>query len=180
LTVAAGAAWAVPTNGDFSQDLTVGWTANGNVIWDGSLASFGENIDEPYTSTLVSDPFEMPDTATTLSFYVNFSSIPEGGTPDTDTFTAFINNQEIYSLSNHDTTRFSGTIIRDIPDEFLGQNVFLGFSLSREQDSWMTTVELDNVIVNESAVVVPAPGALLLAAIGTALVGWIRRSQTLR
>jgi hypothetical protein len=57
-----------------------------------------------------------------------------------------------------------------------GYDVLLSFDLWGGLDGMQTTVSLDNVNVS----VIPAPGALLLAFIGTGLVGWLRRSRRIR
>jgi hypothetical protein len=56
---------------------------------------------------------------------------------------------------------------------FAGRDVRLAFNLLSASDGKTTNVAIDNV--NVTVTTVPAPGALILALIGTATVGLIRR-----
>jgi hypothetical protein len=190
LTLAfTGQVLAVPSNGDFSTPGLADWTVSGTVAEaeEGGLALFNENTSGDRMSSLSQD-FTMPSNAQNLTFERIFNY--SGGPPNSDTFSVSLTN-----LSNNAVTTLyyinsdsvespagssSGNLVTLDMSSFSSQDVRLTFALySDPADEGTTIVSLDNVAISSSAPIVPAPGALLMAAIGTTLVGWFRRSKTL-
>ena len=105
--------------------------------------------------------------------------MPAVGPPETDIFTASLNNgTPFYTLSSTDliaagVTSFAQTFTYDV-SSFIGAGpVKLEFNLAHDYtDVWDTTVLLDNVEL------VPIPGALVLGTLGLGLAGWkLRRRE---
>jgi hypothetical protein len=190
LTMAfSGQVLAVPSNGDFSTPGLAGWTATGEVAEaeEGGFALFNENYNGDRLSTLSQD-FTMPDNSQNLTFDRIFNYT--GGPPSSDTFSVTLTDLStntttmLYSFDSDSIEWPSGSSSGDLitldVSSFSNENVRLMFTLySDPADEGITVVSLDNVAISSAAPVVPAPGALLMAAIGTAIVGWIRRSKTL-
>ena len=198
VSIAAPAALAVPTNGDFSTPGLAGWTVeNGTVVDAGGMAAFDEDM-YSLTSTL-SQQFTMPSDALELSFDIWLEWIPENGEPDTDAFAAYLLDPVTYTpLINNPgypdffyldidgyletVGTYSGVTATVDVSSLAGLDVLLRFELIGDDDGFLTTAFLDNVDVSTSGgtPVIPAPGALLLAGIGTTLIGWLRRSEIIR
>lgn len=161
-------------NGDFSIPDLNGWTFSDGVsdgdpyTTDSGYAFFYPDVDP--NSTLSQD-FYVPGDVQTLSFDVNMIWSGSGG-GDTDEFTAYLNGSAFYSINNADSN--SGNIIETVTydiSDFNNQLVSLAFELTSDfEDEKLATVSLDNV-----ALLVPAPGALLLGLIGTGAVGLWRK-----
>ncbi len=187
-------AFAGPTvqNGDFSTPGLSGWTVEYGTVTDGGGYALFEEDPFDLSSTL-SQGFTIPTLALELSFDVVMSAVP-GGAFDpfawADTFTASLYDSgdnplfanplgidEFFYLDNTGFVDTTGTITGNTVSldvsSLVGQDVLLVFDLWGGDDGWLTSVSLDNVNVS----VIPAPGALLLAGIGTALVGFLRRSR---
>ena len=198
LALASVTAYAGPTieNGDFSAGLT-GWDVDppGCVVLDpGGYAVIVE--DPTYFSFLLSQEFQVPDLVLSLSFERNMSTSPGGntGSPMPDGFTACLLDagtlfplvstalgySDFYYLENSGLEDFVDTFVTVTGDTVSlnlsglgleGRQAVLDFYLLGTDDGYMTEVALDNVQVS----VIPAPGALLLALIGTGAVGLWRR-----
>ncbi len=195
LFLLTGAVWAAPTlqNGDFSNGLE-GWDVEFGTVTDGGGFAYFQEDDWDASSTL-SQTFTLPDLALELSFDVWMESVPGGPDDpwawpdeftasllDPDTFDPLIANPgytEFFYLDNTGVvetvaTYVGNTVTLDVSG-LAGQNVFLAFDLWGGYDGMNTTVGVDNVSVS----VIPAPGALLLAGIGTCIVGKLRRMKKL-
>jgi hypothetical protein len=195
----ASVASAIPTNGDFSQPISVGWTVeSGTVTVIDGYAKFEE--DESLMSSLINDqPFTIPAGALDLSFDLKMDV---KGLPSSDAFTVSLLDPGFnplisydpgvvtwfYYLENPYVEPMTVATVNDIGNDWkrvtlhvsslveLGpQDVLLAFDLFSIDDTVTTTVSLDNVNVT----IIPAPGALLLGFIGTGLVSLLRRSKTM-
>jgi hypothetical protein len=189
LTTAGLTAYASPTplNGDFSAGLTDWNLEYGTVTDGGGFALFQEHATS--LSSTLSQEFTIPALALELSFDLVMSA---AGTPDpsawADAFTASLLDPvtldpliynpgytEFYYLDNTGleqtvATVSGNTIALDISG-LRGLNAFLSFDLWASYDGMDTSVNLDNVNIS----LIPAPGALLLALMGTGAVGLWRR-----
>jgi hypothetical protein len=167
-------------NGNFNIPDLFGWTVNpdGKVSDGGGYAFFEEKDFDDRMSSLWQE-FTLPVGAQNLSFELTMVS-EGGGLPTTDVFTVslldYTNNETtvLYSLDNEDAYGENywefDTLETLNVSSFANRYVRLKFGLLSDADGWTTTVALDNVIVT-----IPAPGALILALIGTATVGLIRK-----
>jgi hypothetical protein len=174
-------------NADFSAGLS-NWTVEYGTVTDGGgFALFEEDLFD--LSSTLSQVFTIPTLALELSFDVVMASVP-GEEHETwpDAFTASLLDPgtldplifnpgytEFYYLDNlgNEVTVASvmgNKVMLDVSG-LAGQDVFLSFDLWGGLDGMQTTVGIDNVNVS----VIPAPGALLLALIGTGLLGIIGR-----
>jgi hypothetical protein len=181
VSVLSGLSQASITNGDFSAPTLDPWIASpsGLVSLEGGQAKFAENDNGDYRSSL-SQWILIPEGAQ-LSFYYDMNSVGSG-TPDSDTFYAYLGGVEIFSINNDSLALIGGGTISDTNSidvsSFAGPNVELKFVLYSDlEDSLITTVLLDNV--NVSAVIVPVPSAMLLGGLGVASVNWLRRRRVL-
>jgi hypothetical protein len=183
------------TNGDFSTLDLSGWTVEFGTVTDGGgYALFEEDLSD--LSSTLSQQFTIPALALELSFDL-WMSAEAGGDYDPfswpDAFTASLLDPVTFDplISNPGVTEFyyldntgyeetvgtvSGSTVSLDVSNWAGYDVLLSFDLWGGLDGMQTTVSLDNVNVS----VIPAPGALLLAFIGTGLVGWLRRSRRIR
>lgn len=187
VALAGVTAFAVPTNGDFSDGLN-GWTIESGTVFDGGgFALFIEDFSVP--SSTLSQEFTIPLLALELSFDVNMESdLPES---PVDVFTAYLYDNstdlkplvsnpgvgvdEFFYMDNDGVINtvgtFDGTTVTLDVSGFRGLNAYLVFDLWNGDDKRQTGVSLDNVSIS----VVPAPGALMLGLIGTGMVGVIRK-----
>jgi len=181
------------TNGDFSADLTTGWTIAGRVEWWSNVsARFGPDEEEVFQHSTLSQIFTMDAGSRTLSFDL----VMEAGSPETDVFTAsllnpltnapliFIDgNDYFFSLSSDGAIEYDelvtvtgDTIWLDVSGLLADSNVKIVFDLAHDYfDKTDTYAFLDNVNVS----LIPAPGAFLLGSIGVGFVTWLRRRRTL-
>jgi hypothetical protein len=161
------------TNGDFSNGLN-DWVVESGTVTDGDGYAFFEQgvFGDP---AILSQEFTIPDGALMLTFDVNMVSKYEGGPgPETDKFTAYLypDVEEFFSMDNEGFVGFDSRTVNLDVSGFSGMNAYLVFELTSDiTDGVLATVSLDNVNIS----VIPAPGALLLAFVGTGLVGWLRR-----
>jgi hypothetical protein len=185
IAVFSSCAAAQLTNGDFSSGLS-GWAVESGTVTDGGGYAFFEpgEFGDP---AILSQEFTMPDGAQTLTFDVDMVSEDEGGPgPETDIFTAYLykssadltplfsisSNGEFFYMDNEDFIGIDSRMVSLDVSGFGSMNAFLVFKLTSDiEDGVLATVSLDNV--NISAI--PVPGALLLAFVGTGLVGCLRR-----
>jgi hypothetical protein len=177
------------TNGDFnSSDLSV-WSPDGNVVYD----DVKENVILGETDAIggkssLSQGFDLPDNALTLSFEMSFYTpfVP----PNCDEFTASLSGHVFYSRDSSGYVYHNEVTVEDIGDgwqriildvsSLVDPSVLLEFALLSGDTDVPSLVTLDNVVVDTSLNVIPAPGALLLAAMGAGLAGWLRKSGKLR
>ena len=176
---------AVPTlqNGDFSTPGLADWTVGFGVTDGGEYAKFEQNASSSMST--LSQIFTLPMGTSNLSFEQEMT-IKGGGLPGTDVFTASLlnlTNNELTVFYHHDTdgiewavgTVDGNKVTLDVSSLTAAGDVdvLLSFELSSDwYDGKTATVSLDNVSV------VPAPGALILALIGTATVGLIRKLRS--
>jgi len=185
--------FAVPTieNGDFSTPGLSGWTVEYGTVTDGGGYALFEEDSFELSSTL-SQEFTIPALALELSFDVELSAVPGGddfGFPpdaftasllDPVTFDPLISNPgytDYYFVDNQGlvetvATVTGNTVSLDVSG-LRGLDALLSFDLWGGDDGMLTSVSVDNVNVS----VIPTPGALLLAGIGTGLVGFLRRTR---
>jgi hypothetical protein len=180
-SVLSGLSQASITNGDFNAPILDPWTASASdlVFLDEGQAKFTENYGDDRISSLT-QWISIPEGAQ-LSFDYEMISVGSG-TPDSDTFYAYLGGVEIFSINNDSLALIGGGTISDTNSidvsSFAGPNVELKFVLYSDlEDSLITTVLLDNV--NVSAVIVPVPSAMLLGGLGVASVNWLRRRRVL-
>ena len=164
---------AAITNGFFSDDPPgVGWTFGANIdVTSDSTAYDGNGLavlrpddeTEASTSHIYQDNIFLLPAETILSFDITMYKSDLGG--DTDEFTASFGTHQ-YTLSSSDIagTFYEETITFDLTGWAPGPYT-LSFQLINDPDDIFTAVGVDNVTL------IPAPGALILAAIGASLVG---------
>jgi len=190
----SGQARAVPTNvdinnGNFDKSGLYGWERSGNVVEAeaGGSAMLFENITGNRISSLWQE-FIIPDNAQNLTFERIFDY--GGGAPASDTFSVLLStlsdNQEkkIYSFDSDEVEQpegsSSGNLVTLDVSMFSNQAVRLTFMLySDPADEGSSSVSLDNIEISSSMPNIPAPGALLMAIIGTTLVSWFGRTKQL-
>jgi hypothetical protein len=183
----SGQAGAVPTNGDFSTPGLAGWEHSGEVIEAGGFAMLFENIDGDRISSLWQE-FTMPDNAQNLTFERFFYY--GGGSPTSDTFSVLLTTlsdnveTQLYSLDSDEVEQPEGSSSGDMVtldvSMYSNKAVRLTFMLySDPADEGSSSVSLDNIEISSSTPSIPAPGALLMAIIGTTLVSWFGRTKQL-
>lgn len=171
---------AAITNGYFSDDSPgTGWTFGSNNIevtsdstaYDGNgmVSLRPDEESESSTSIISQDNIFLLPTETTLSFDITMFKSEIGG--DTDVFTATFGSHQ-YTLDSSDITGtlYEKTVTFDLTGWASGPYV-LTFQLVNEPDDIFTAVGVDNVTL------IPAPGALILTAIGASLAGVIKKSR---
>ncbi len=175
LLVLAESASAGLMNGDFSTDLSNGWTiTNWPVVWDAGIqvASFEPDPSWNAANSTLSQSFTVEPGLSTLSFDVLMKIKPATGPAETDIFTASLNGgMPFYTLSSTDlitagVSSFAETFTYDM-SSFIGTGqVKLEFNLAHDyMDVWDTTVLLDNVELT------PVPSAVLLGMLGLCVAG---------
>jgi len=190
VSVLPGLSQAIPTNGDFSAVDGDGnptlepWAHNDYVSNEGGYAFFTENEDGDKIAWL-SQMVAISDGAQLSFDYKMVSRFVMGGPPGSDTFYVYLGGTEIFSINNDSLAPDGGTISETMlidVSSFAGLNVELKFSLWSDDaaDSvYDTTIELRNVDISSSAVIVPVPPAMLLVGLGAASVTWLRRRRVL-
>lgn len=185
-----GPAQAGPiANGIFSAGLS-SWTVESGTVSDGGGFALFEEHALDLRSSLVQQ-FTLPADATTLSFDVSMTAQPGGNdlamAPDAFVATLYDNPTDLNALlsipgyseffyfdnsgvEDASVVTFDGTTVSLDVSSLAGQDVFLAFDLLGGDDGMITIVCLDNVLVpTQPDAVIPAPGALLLALVGTGL-----------
>lgn len=181
------------TNGDFSADLSIGWTIESGYVdwWLDSSARLAPDYDEDtyFQHSTLSQVFMMDAGSQLLSFDLTM----ETGSGETDVFTAYLLNpltsSPLISIVGKDYF-FSMSSDGDIEDEIVsvtgdtiwlnvsglaGSNVKIVFDLEHDYgDDVDTYAFLDNVNVS----LIPAPCAFVLGSIGVGFVAWLRRRRT--
>lgn len=171
---------AAITNGYFSDDPPgTGWTFGSSNIevtsdstaWDGNgMASLRPDEEsEDSTSLIYQNNIFLLPTETILSFDITMFKSNVGG--DSDVFTASFGSHQ-YTLNSSDITGtfYEETVTFDLTGWASGPYV-LTFQLVNDPDDIFTAVGVDNVTL------IPAPGALILTAIGASLAGAIKKSR---
>ena len=188
LLVLAESAPADLANGEFIDNLSP-WIVSplivggdNGVVWidgdgdhDGEAKFIPDDL-ESYANSTLSQMITVVSEFPILSFDVLMDT---GDHPETDIFTASLNNGvPFYTLSSDDPRIVGGvfaeTFTYDV-SSFIGL-VELEFNLAHDyiNDDSETTVRLDNVAL------VPVPGALVLGSIGLSLAGcWLGKRRTL-
>jgi hypothetical protein len=180
------------TNGDFSADLSIGWTVESGYVdwWLDSSARLAPDYDEDtyFLHSTLSQIFTMDAGSQMLSFDLTM----ETGGGETDVFTAYLLNpltgDPLISIVGKDYF-FSLSSDGDIEDELVsvtgdtiwldvsglaGSNVKIVFDLEHDySDEVDTYAFLDNVNVS----LIPAPCALIRGSIGVGFVAWLRRRR---
>lgn len=176
----SGQARAVPTNGNFDSGLA-GWEYSGEVREgdEGGFAFLTESIIGDRISSLWQD-FTMPDNAQNLTFKLILDYT--GGPPASDKFSVSLisefENKELYSIDIHEGNGAGEIVTLDV-SLFSKEDVRLMFALYSDPcDIGSTSISLDDIVISSSTSTIPAPGALLMAVIGTTLAGWFCRSKT--
>jgi hypothetical protein len=180
------------TNGDFSADLSIGWTIESGYVewWADSSARLAPDYDEEtfFSHSTLSQVFTMDAGSQLLSFDLTM----ETGGGETDVFTAYLldsSSDPLIHITGKDYF-FSLSSDGDIEDELVsvtgdtisldvsglaGSNVKIVFDLAHDYDDYTNTYAfLDNVNVS----LVPAPCAFILGSIGVGFVAWLRRRRT--
>jgi len=170
---------AAITNGYFSDDPPgTGWTFGSNIEVTSDSTAFDDNglavlrpddETEDSTSHIYQDNIFLLPAETKLSFDITMYKSDSGG--DTDVFTASFGTHQ-YTLSSSDITGtfYEETVTFDLTGWASGPYV-LSFQLVNDPDEIFTAVGVDNVTL------IPAPGALILTAIGASLAGLLRKSK---
>ena len=171
---------AAITNGYFSDDPPgTGWTfGSNNIDVTSDNTAYDENglavlrpddESEDSTSLIYQDNIFLLPSETTLSFDITMYKSDTGG--DTDEFTASFGMHQ-YTLSSSDITGtfYEETVTFDLTGWASGP-YDLSFQLVNDSDDIFTAVGVDNVTL------IPAPGALILTAIGVSLTGLLRKSK---
>jgi len=180
------------SNGDFSTDLG-GWdTPYGTVTWNtGGYAVLEEDFF--YASSTLEQVFIVDPGILSLSFdHFMTSDGSGGGSGSPDWFTASLLDpgtldpilstpgftdyfyRDTGGLVDYDmgiVTVSGDTVTLDLTSVAGGRSVFLALDLWGGDDGYITQVAIDNVRLNP----IPAPGAMLLGAIGLGMAGWLKR-----
>jgi len=200
LGVGSSAADPAVTNGDFSAGLA-GWVIFGPVSDGGGFALLGE--DPVVALATLEQQVVVPTGATGLSFDYGLSARPEGpsGFPFADGFAAslldpvsadpILNTPGFTDFFFEDRTGFQdydpaivsvtgGRVTLDLAGVAAGTDALIVFLLLGGDDGYATQAMVDNVEVTARGTeVIPAPAAAPLAAIGVALIGYLRRRRRL-
>ena len=169
------------TNGDFSQDPPgYGWTFSSTGVdvfsdstaWNnnGFAALYADFEEEASVSELSQENiFLLPGDTQLIFDLIMYKS---EGTPETDTFTATFGPEQYILLSSDFVgNEYSETVAFDVTGWATGPYT-LTFQLENEPDDILTSVLIDNVKF------IPAPGALLLAAVGLFSTATSRKLKT--
>jgi hypothetical protein len=189
------------TNGDFSADLTNGWTIESGYVnwWADSSARLAPDYDKDtfFLHSTLSQVFTMDAGSMTLYFDLTM----EAGEGETDVFTASLldstdvplisiggGKDYFFSLSSEgdiekddlvtitgDITNLDMTVALDVSGLALPCSAKIVFDLAHDYgDDVDTYAFLDNVNVS----LIPTPGAFVLGSIGVGFVTWLRRRRT--